>query len=343
MNEKRIGGNVKDKIIIFLLSVILAFLSKDTYSLTIKLGTLAPEGSVWYDILREMGEEWKKASNGSITLKIYAGGTVGDESDMIRKIRIGQLHSVAVTGVGLSDITSEVQAMQMPMMIQSYEELDYIFDKVSKKLEDRLEKKGFKVLNWGDVGWVRFFSQKKVIYPDDLKDQSLFVWGGDTNVISAWKDAGFKVVPLAPTDILTSLQTKMINAFSTTALAALSFQWFGLANNMTDLRWAPLIGGTVVYLKTWETIPKDTRTILEEIARKKGETLKGKIRMLDKEAIEIMKKYGLVVNEIPKEALDVWMSKSKAAYPRLLNTPELKEMYEEVNKYHEEFISKNKK
>ncbi|MFH1824616.1 MAG: TRAP transporter substrate-binding protein DctP [Candidatus Firestonebacteria bacterium] len=331
------------KIITFLLFVILIFSSKDAYSLTIKLGTLAPEGSVWYDVLREMGEEWKKVSNGSVTLKIYAGGVAGDESDMIRKIRIGQLHSVAITGVGLSDITSEVQAMQMPMMIQSYEELDYIFEKVSKKLQDKLEAKGFKVLNWGDVGWVRFFSQKKVIYPDDLKDQSLFVWGGDTNVVSAWKDAGFRVVPLAPTDILTSLQTKMINAFSTTALAALSFQWFGLANNMTDLKWAPLTGATAVYLKTWETIPKDIRIKLEEVAKKKGEILKSKIRALDKEAIEIMKKYGLVVNEIPDEALTVWRSKSKAAYPRLLNTPELKEMYEEVNKYHEEFISGKKK
>lgn len=323
--------------------MILMVLTSNIHAFTIKLGTLAPEGSVWYDVLREMGEEWKKASNGSVTLKIYAGGTQGDESDMIRKIRIGQLHSVGITGVGLSDIASEVQAMQMPMMIQSYEELDYIFNKVSKKLQEKLEAKGFKVLNWGDVGWVRFFSQKKVIYPDDLKDQSLFVWGGDTNVVSAWKDAGFRVVPLAPTDILTSLQTKMINAFSTTALAALSFQWFGLANNMTDLKWAPLTGATVVYLKMWETIPKDTRTILEEIARKKGEILKSKIRTLDKEAIEVMKKYGLVVNEISDEALSVWISKSKAAYPRLLNTPELKEMYKEVNTFHEEFISRKKK
>lgn len=332
-------NTAKPLIIAFLLGVFVT----NSFATTIKMSTLAPEGSPWYNILREMGEEWKKASNGAVTLKIYAGGVAGDESDMIRKMRVGQLQAAALTGVGLSDISSEVQAMQMPMMIQSYEELDYIFNKVSKKLETVIESKGFKVLNWGDVGWVRFFSQKKVIYPDDLKNQTMFVWGGDTNVVAAWKDAGFRVVPLAPTDILVSLQTKMINAFSTTALAAVSFQWFALAKEMTDLKWAALIGGTVVDLKTWNSIPEDIRVKLEKIALKKGELLKGKVRDLEGKAIAIMEDNGLKVNPITEDAFNIWKTKAKTAYPRLLTTPELKAMYEEVNKYHEEFLKEKKK
>jgi TRAP-type C4-dicarboxylate transport system substrate-binding protein len=310
--------------------------------ITIKLATLAPEGSAWYDILKNMSDEWKKETNGEVVLKIYPGGVAGDESDIVKKIRIGQLQAGALSGVGLSDIASEVQAMQMPMMIQSYEELDYIFEKVGPKLEDRIGTKGFKVLNWGDVGWVKFFAQKKVIYPDDLKDQSLFVWGGDTNVVAAWKDAGFRVVPLAPTDIMTSLQTKMINAFSTTPLSAASFQWFGLAKNMTDIKWACLIGGTVVDKKAWEKIPEEQRKKLEASSRKIGDKLKADIRGLEDEATAVMVKNGLIIHNVPEDALRSWEEKSRAAYPRILNTPELKEMYEEVKKYHEEYLKRKK-
>ena len=308
----------------------------------IKLATLAPEDSAWYATIKNMGDEWKKATNGEVVVKIYPGGVAGDETDVVRKMRVGQLQAGAITSVGMGDIIPEIQALQMPMMIQSYEELDYIMERVKPKLEGRLEEKGFKVLNWGDVGWVKFFAQKPVIYPDDLKDQAMFVWGGDTNIVAAWKDAGFKVVPLAPTDIMTSLQTKMINAFSTTPLAAAAFQWFGLARNMTDIKWACLIGGTIIEKKTWEKIPADKRDELDKIAKKSGENQKKEIRSLENKATEIMVKNGLTIVPLPSDAEKVWAEKAKGAYPRLLNSPEMKALFEEVNKYHEEFI-KNKK
>ena len=309
---------------------------------TIKIATLAPEGSAWYDVIKTMGDDWKKASNGEVVVKIYPGGIAGDEGDVIRKIRLGQLQGGAITSVGLSDVASEISALQMPMMIQSYEELDWILGKVGAKLEARIEVKGLKVLNWGDAGWVKFFAQKPVVYPEDLKDQTMFVWGSDTSVVAAWKDAGFKVVPLAPTDIMTSLQTKMINAFSTTPLAAAAFQWFGLAKNMTDINWACLIGATVVDKKAWEKIKPEIRVKLEEIAKESGIKLKKEVRGLEAIATDIMVKNGLVVHKLPADAVKDWTEKAKGAYPRILSTPELKAMYEEVNKLHEEYIKGKK-
>ena len=326
---------------IFVLTVLVLCASAN--ALTIKLATLAPEQSPWYDVIRGMADDWKKATNGEVNVRIYAGGVVGDETDVVRKIGIGTLDAGAITGVGMSDISSEVQAMQMPMMIQSYEELDYILSKVAKKLEDSLDKKGYKVLNWGDVGWVKFFAQRKVIFPDDMKDQTMFVWGGDTGVLDAWKEAGFKVMPLAITDMLTSLQTKKINAFSTSPIAAASFQWFALAPNMTDIKWAALIGGTVISKKSWNKIPEKYRAELEKIALKRGEDLKSKIRALEGEAVKIMVKNGLKVHEIPEAAIKDWTERAKGAYSKILTTPELKAMYEEVNKYHLEYLSQKKK
>jgi TRAP-type C4-dicarboxylate transport system substrate-binding protein len=135
----------------------------------IKLGTIAPEGTPWLDAIRDMGEQWKAATDGKIEFRIYPGGVVGDDPDMVRKMRIGQLQAAALSNTGLYDIAHEMQALQMPMMIQSYEELDYVRDRIAPKLEKILEGKGFKVLNWGDAGWVHFFAQQPILRPDDLK------------------------------------------------------------------------------------------------------------------------------------------------------------------------------
>ena len=172
------------------------FFLQPTHAQTIKLGTLAPDGSKWYMLLRDMGEQWKNHTNGQINFKIYPGGVVGDEADMVRKMRIGQLHAAAVTYVGLSCIIPEINAFQMPLMFKSYEELDYVRERLAPKLEELLESRGFIVLNWGDAGWVHIFSQKPVVYPRDLKiqNQHIFVWAGGTENFNAWKAAGFHPV-----------------------------------------------------------------------------------------------------------------------------------------------------
>ena len=180
---------------------------------TIKLGTLAPEGSPWHKIIRDMAEAWKEASGGKIKVRIYAGGVVGDEPDMVRKMRVGQLHAAALTGAGLSRIAPEIQALQMPMMFAADAELDYVRERIGGKLEATLEAKGFKVLTWGDAGWVYFFAQKPIINPDDLKPLRLFTWVGDTVVTDAYKACGYQPVPLAATEIHSALQSGLINAF----------------------------------------------------------------------------------------------------------------------------------
>ena len=119
---------------------------------TIRLGTLVPKDSRWYEILVKMGEDWKKASNGKIQLHIYAGGSQGDEPEMIQELRINKLQAVAISGAGLSGINGDVAALQVPLLLDSYEELDYIRDKISPRLEKGLAGAGFVVLNWGDAG-----------------------------------------------------------------------------------------------------------------------------------------------------------------------------------------------
>lgn len=310
---------------------LLAF--QPAYCQTIKIGTLAPDGSAWYTALRDMGAEWEKATDGNVTIKLYPGGVAGDEVDMVRKMRIGQLNAAAVTDVGLSSIIPEIAAFQMPMMFNSYEELDYVRDRMAPKLEALLAKKGFIVLNWGDAGWVHLFSQKPVIFPKDLKvqDQKIFVWAGATDSFNAWKAAGFHPVEVAAPDIFMSLQTGMINTVTTTPLLALSYQWFALTKNMCDLAYAPLCGATIITKEKWDQIPEDIRPKLLQAARSSGERLKKEIRSMDNTAIEAMEKHGLVKQPTSLEARKEWKEMTeKYLYPELLGKSVPQDMYNEM-------------
>jgi TRAP-type C4-dicarboxylate transport system substrate-binding protein len=208
----------------YLAASVLVCASVPGYAQTIKLGTLAPEGSPWHQVIRDIAESWREISGGTVDVRIYAGGVAGDESDMVRKMRVGQLHAAGLTGEGLSRIAQEVMALQMPMMFRSDAELNYVRDKLNPRLEEIFEERGFVLLGWGDAGWVHFFAQQPVVHPDDLKPMKLFTWAGQSAVVEAYKDGGYQPVPLAATDMMMALHSGLINAFPTTPVAALSFQ-----------------------------------------------------------------------------------------------------------------------
>ncbi len=287
-------------------------------TITIKLGTLAPEGSPWYDALRDMGEAWKKATDGAVELRIYAGGAIGDEPSMVQKMRIGQLHAAGLSGEGLYRIAHEVQALQMPLMFRTGAELACVRDKIRPQLETLLEGEGFKVLTWGDAGWVYFFARTPIVRPQDLKGRNLFVWAGEDSMVEAWKDYVAKPVPLPATEIFTALQSGLIEAVPTTPIAALSYQWFPLANHMTDLKWAPLVGALVVSTQTWKKVPVEQRALLQDIAEQTGARLQAETQRFEQEAIAAMQKHGLVVEPVPPEIAALWEQEVRANYDSIV-------------------------
>ena len=305
--------------------------------MVIKMATLAPEGSSWYKVLQNMGEAWKKATNGAVVLRIYPGGVSGDEDAVIRKIRVGQLQAAAVTGIGLSYLDRSFYALHVPMMYASDEEFDYVRDRISPVLERRLEEKGIIVLNWGDAGWVHFFAKQPFTRPDEVKAMKLFVWSGDTNLIQLYKETGFNPVPLSAIDILPGLQTGLINAFDTTPLAALAFQWFGLAPNMADLRWVPLTGATIIDKKAWLSIPENLRPKILEAAREAGKNLRDEIRRLNDEAVKVMVKNGLKVSHVSPEVQAEWRKIVEDVYPRIRGKIIPADMFDAARKYRDEY------
>jgi TRAP-type transport system periplasmic protein len=303
----------------------------------VKMATLAPEGSSWYRVLQEMGEEWRKASGGAVTLRIFPGGVAGDEDAVIRKMRVGQIQAAAITGIGLAYLERSFYALHIPMMYESDEEFDYVRDKYAPVLERKMEEKGFIVLNWGDAGWVHFFSKTPVITPAEAKGLKLFQWAGDTNLVQLYKETGFHPVPLSTNDLLPSLQTGMVNGFSSTPLAALAFQWFGLAPHMADLRYAPLTGATVIDKRAWEKIPAELRPRLLEVSRAAGRKLRVEVRRLNREALDVMVKNGLKVHKVPPEVQMEWRKMVENVYPQVRGKIMPVEAFDAVKRYRDEY------
>jgi TRAP-type C4-dicarboxylate transport system substrate-binding protein len=302
----------------------------------VKLGTLAPEGSPWHKIIQDMGEEWKAAAGPGLKFRIFPGGVAGDEPDMVRKLRIGQLHMAALTSVGLAEIAPEIMAIQMPMLLRTDEELDYVRDKIAPRFEKLLLDKGFVVLNWGEAGWTHFFGQKPIVTVADLKGTKLMVWEGNPGEHQAWKAAGVNPVPLAATDMHTGLKSGLINAFTTSALAALSFQWFGSAKEMSDLNWVPLIGATIIKVEKWNALDPKLKPALLASAKTAGVAFRKETRAQSIIAVETMKKHGLTVHTVPPEEVAVWQTQARLAWPALMGKTVPLELVTEIEKLRDE-------
>lgn len=274
----------------------------------VKLATLVPSGTPWDQALRQMGDEWTNSTDGRVVLRIYPGGVAGDEPDVMRKLRIGQLQAAAVTVAGLSTIDDGFRVFQVPMLFDSYEELQFVIERLEPTLKERLEGKGLVLLNWGHGGWVHLFSKQEIRTPEQLKKAKLFTWAADTTMVQWWKRNGYDPVPLAATDMLTGLETGMINAFPTTPLAALVMQFGNVAPHMLDVGFAPLVGATVITKRAWEGISEADRRVMREAAEAVEKRVGELIPKQDAESIAAMEARGLQVTRLTEEERAAWES-----------------------------------
>jgi TRAP-type C4-dicarboxylate transport system substrate-binding protein len=321
--------------LVFALLIASAILPAQTT--VIRLGTLVPKGSRWHDILLNMGEEWKKESGGKVELKIYPGGEQGDEPEMVQKVRIHGLQAVAISGAGLSGIDAAVSALQIPMMLDSWEELDYVRDHISARLEKGMAQRGFIVLNWGDAGSVHFFTKRPVSQPDEIRGLRLCVLQGDSVTFELYKANGFHPVALAATDILTGLQTGLIEAFQSPPLIALSNQWFGGAKNMLDISFAQLVGATLIDKGVWDKIPAPVQKQMLASARAAGVALRAEIRTAEAGAVPIMQQFGLNVVHPDAKTVAEWRKLTESIWPKFRGPVVPADLFDEVKRLRGEY------
>ena len=299
-----------------------------------RIGTLAPKNSLYHRQLLEVGEAWRTAQGGNAKYVVFPDGSQGGEAELARRMRIGQLQGALLSVVGLNEIEPSISALQsMPLLFKSWEEVDYVREKMRPAMEKKFLDKGFIVLAWGDAGWVRFFSKEPVFRPDDFKKMKFFSFAGESEQQEIMKSLGYTPVPLETADILPAIQTGMINVVPSTPYFALATQVFNTAPNMLEINWAPIVGALVVTQKAWDDMTPAGQQALKAAGEKAGAQIRNKARQEVEEAVEAMKKRGLIVNKPNAEQLREWNDLAEKLYPRIRGNLVPAETFDEVFKH----------
>jgi len=310
----------------------------------IRLGALAPRGTAWHRSLLEVGEKWRAAEGAGAEFIVYGGGSQGGEADMVRRMRVGQLNAAMLSVIGLTEIDASVSALQkMPLVFRSWDELDYVRDKLRPELDKRFFDKGFVVLCWGDAGWVRFFSKTPALRPDDFKKLKTFAWAGDTPQTDIMKSLGYQPVVLEVSDILPGLQTGMISMVPSTPFWALTLQFYNHAPYMLELDWAPMVGAMIVTRKAWDAMSPAGQGALRQAGAEAGVELRALSRREHEESVAAMTKRGLTVQKLTPEVEAEWRRAAEQMYPLVRGKMVPADFFDEVQRLLGEYRGKGRK
>jgi TRAP-type C4-dicarboxylate transport system substrate-binding protein len=303
-------------------------------SKTLKVASLAPTGSEWYKAIESTARKVKEQTGGEVCFKIYAGGVMGDEGAMVKKMRTGQLDGAVLTSVGLGGIKSDLLVLQLPLTFQSNKQLDYVREKMSGTFEGLLNGEGFSLLGWGDVGFNYLFSKEPIATPDDAKKSSVKVWVWDADPVSkeVMKVSGISATPLGVPDVLPSLQTGVVNSFLNSPYGAIALQWHTKANHITDLKLAVTIGGTVISSKSMEGLTPDQQKILRDVSAEEHRSMLAKVRSSNDAAqTSLVKKHGYKV--VPVADFAAWKKVADQVKANLSGKTYTKEVLAEMERH----------
>lgn len=304
---------------------------------TIKVATLAPDGSTWMDIFHEMNTELYETTGQQVKFKVYPGGVLGSESDVIRKIRVGQVHGSAFTGTGLTEIYPDLRAMGLPLLFENHQEFNYVLDKLQPRLEEEFGKKGYVILGWPQLGFTYCFSRREIRSVEDLRKAKPWMWGNDPVMSAVFKQARVNPVSVDVGDVLTGLQTGLLDTAFNTPLGVIALQWFTRLETMTDLPLTYSTGGFLVTKKSFDKLPAELQKTVKDICKKHIDRLSRETRKEDREAVAVFKKEGIRVIQPTKEGLQQFRDLSSGVMEQLKGKGFSSEFHALVMGYLEEY------
>ncbi|MDW7710068.1 MAG: TRAP transporter substrate-binding protein DctP [Deferrisomatales bacterium] len=233
---------------------------------SLKIATLAPEGTSWMQELRRGAEEVAAATEGRVEIRFYPGGVMGNDRTVLRKIRAGQLQGGAFTAGSLTEIYPDTDIYGLPFLFRSYDEVDYVRERVDPLLEEGLARGGMVALGISEGGFAYLFSGSPVRRVDDLKGKKVWIPEGDLVSRTALEVAGITPVPLPLADVYTALQTRLVDTVATSTSGAIAFQWHTRVKHFTDVPLSYLVGVVALDRRAFERLrPGDQEAVHEHM------------------------------------------------------------------------------
>ncbi len=233
---------------------------------TIKIATVAPDGTAWMREMRAGADAVKTKTSDRVEIKYYPGGVMGDEPAVLRKIKIGQLQGGAFTGGELSAIDKDAQIYSLPFLFKTQAEVDKVRADIDPLLKKSFEQTGFEAIGICGGGFAYLMSVKDIKNKDDLKAAKVWVPQGDHVAEAGFKAGGVTPIPLPLADVYTSLQTGLIDTAANTPSGAIAFQWHTKIKHMVDLPLTYVVGILVVDKKAIDSLSaEDQKTVSDEL------------------------------------------------------------------------------
>ena len=292
----RLSSLVSIPILLLLMLLFLSVLKPVPVSadqVILKIGTLAPEGSSWVKAFRDINQELAQKTGNQVVIRVFPGGVLGDEEDMLRKIKVGQIQGGFFTGGGLGLIFKDIKILVIPSLFENYKEVDALMNKMSGYFEKGILDNGFKIMAWGESGFIYLFSKHPIKNAADLRKAKVWIWEDTAIGRAVFKELGVNGIPLGIPDVLVSLQTGMIDTVYASPAAAISMQWFTRVSYMTDVPLSYSVGAAVLHKSAFEKIPSALRATVEEVFRRHLALLKENVRKEDQRAIAVLTKQGI--------------------------------------------------
>jgi TRAP-type C4-dicarboxylate transport system substrate-binding protein len=324
-------------IVIFIPFFSFSFSFGEEKNIVIKMATLAPKGSSWMKTFNTLNSEIMKKTENKVQFKIYPDGVLGDETDMLRKMQMGQIQGAALSSGGLSVPFKEIDVLQIPFLFQTYEEVDSILAKMDSFFRRGFENNGYVFLGWSEAGFVYLMSNSPVSNVSDLKKLKVWIWEESPMSKAIFNEAGVSAIPLSVPDVLVGLQTRMVDVVYTPPTLAISLQWFTKIKYMTDVPLVYLSGGIVVSKETFKQIPTAFQNTLIESSQRHLDQLRNITRDENREAIKVMMKNGVKIITPSQEQIEEFKKLSNRAMDRISGQTFSKNTLNEVTSLLEEY------
>ncbi len=312
-----------------------------------KVASLAPEGSVWAKRFRDFTNEVTEKSNGEISFKIYAGGVMGDDRSMYRKMRVGQLNGGGFTMTGIGEVVPDFRVLGIPFLFNSYDEVDRVKEKLMPRFEKEFDDKGLVLMAVSEVGFVFTMSTTPITTLAELKQSKAWAPEGDPISQALLETVGVTPIPLSIPDVLTSLQTGLINTVFNSYYGSIVMQWFTRISYITDIPFVYAYGAFILDKKTFSTLPPHLAELMKSAAKVHFDKLLDDARKSNEEALQVLVKNGItLVKPTPMTKAELQNNYREKTVAKLLDDAFSKSIYTEtmlhLDNYHKELSATQK-
>lgn len=309
----------------------------------LKIASVAPDGSSWLREMREGTQRVEALTDGRVEFKFYPGGVMGSDTQVLRKIRVGQLQGGAFTAGGLGERHPALNLYGIPLLFRSLDEVDYVRERLDPKLRGGLEEAGFVSFGFIEGGFANLMSTSEPVSSvEDLKRKKIWVPEGDQISYVAMDALGLSPVFLPVTDVLTGLQTGLIDVVATPPTAALVLQWHTKVRYRTELPVAYSMGVFAIDARAFNRLSAADQRVVREVMTEVVQSLDTAAREDNRRAREVLTESGVMPVEVEAANIDGWRDTVQGVHPQLKRRPDVDgEMLEELLEVLAEYRSRN--